>query len=107
MKHKIILALAILFSTISSAEPARADSRSYKLGYQWASETSAEGLIFYQIKNAFGGNGKPVKRKARDWCDSMTGWGHYSSKNPASKSDWIKGCTDVVMTYTFRRGQIR
>lgn len=95
--------LTLLISTTASA-----DTRSYKLGKKWATETSAETLLGYKIAQyAFGANGKPIRSKAQRWCNIMTGFQHYSNENPASKKDWIRGCVDVVMTYTIRNGEIR
>jgi hypothetical protein len=103
MRRAVIFSLIFLMPTVTVLESANAKSRSYKLGYKWATETDTNTLIGYSIKRVFNLNGRPIKSKAKSWCDDMTGWQHYSRENPESKSDWIKGCVAGVMTYTIRR----
>jgi len=94
-------------SSVVALDSASAQSKSYKLGYTWATETNPDTLIGYLIKNSFDLNGNPVRSKVINWCDSMFGrenWNRVNiqGKSGMNKSEWIKGCTAKVVTYKFR-----
>jgi hypothetical protein len=104
----VVSATLIILSGAVFTTEANAASRSYNLGYRWASETSQGTLLAYAIdRYAFGPTGKPVLRKVKSWCADMTRYQHYSRENPASRSQWIQGCSDVVMTFRLVDGEPR
>jgi len=107
MKYKIMISLVCLMSSFVVMDSASAQSKSYKLGYTWATETNPDTLISYLIKNSFDLNGNPIRSKVANWCDSVfsrENWNRVNiqGKSGMNKNDWVKGCTAKVMTYKFR-----